>query len=232
MKKLYFPIMLMCFFLLFSVVCNGMNVRFLVVKTIDEYNEFIKSEQLPDNFVTYENIKQIGEFKNLTVRSYYYFGDFSAYHYELIDPSGYEVFFNITTDDEEYKDYPNTSDVNPQNMRELNKQASGTLKYDHNKLKYSYFNGKLRTIQWRSQGVQYVLSVSDYPDTSDTFTGKLMNLETASEAVDALLTAIESPDMPEKTPSWKMPLIIGSCAAVVAVAALGTVIVVKKKKSK
>ena len=44
----------------------------------------------------------------------------------------------------------------------------------------------------------------------------------------------DTPDAPmnDKTPSWKVPLIIGSCAAVVAVAALGTVVVVKKKKSK
>ena len=44
----------------------------------------------------------------------------------------------------------------------------------------------------------------------------------------------ETPDEPvdDKTPSWKAPLNVGSCAAAVAVAALGTLVVVKKKKSK
>jgi hypothetical protein len=45
----------------------------------------------------------------------------------------------------------------------------------------------------------------------------------------------DTPDAPvdEKSPVWKTPVfIVTSCAAVVAVAALGTLVIVKKKRSK
>ena len=54
----------------------------------DEYIKFVSTTTLPDDFVLYEELRQIGNFQSLILLSYLYYGDFSSYLYGFEDEEG------------------------------------------------------------------------------------------------------------------------------------------------
>ena len=159
----------------------------------EEYNNFIRSQKLPKNFVTYDKLSMIGDFDSLVILSVSK-GDYSSYMYSFIDASGHELTLYVNHDlsksdsgsETSLTKKPITVEINSKDMRKIDGENSGF--YEHKGFIYKYVSGKLLSVVWVSEGVEYTLCgsmmLSDYPDNRSTFVGKLLNLQTASATLD------------------------------------------------
>ena len=157
-----------------------------------EYNWFLLTNKVPDNFVKYKDIKQIGKFDDIVLggrstgcSSTF---DYSRYHYCLIDESGAELtlYVDSNPEDDTVIEAETITAVNESDMRYLEEDLRGHYTVDG--MTYAYVSGKLLSIEWVSNGITYTLcgsmNLSDYPDITSTFVSKLLNLETAAETLN------------------------------------------------
>lgn len=175
-----------------NVVDGNTLVQFLTINTLSEYEEHFASKKEISDFVTYDMIKEIGEFKTFTCRSNFVAGDYSAYHYVLIDSSGIEFMLNIKTVNREDEEKNRTIlDIQPGgNMRKTDADETGYLYYKD--IWYRYSKGKLASVTWYKNNLRFQLTaVSDtfanHPeDAAETFVGKLLSAETAQATIASL----------------------------------------------
>lgn len=66
---------------------------FVLLESLESYTEYISSNNMPKDFISYEMLASLGQFRRLTFRDCenHYF-----YHYNLIDNNGLELFVNIS----------------------------------------------------------------------------------------------------------------------------------------
>ena len=151
----------------------------LTIESLDEYKKVLKTNELPSDFVTHEQIKSMGAFSSMVFLSNAdgndYGKDYSGYMYNLVDESGYEyvlyVHHNASIDASVLPE--RITEANLQDLRRLDEKCSGT--YYQDGLAYRYLSGKLTSIEWEHQGIHFTLSgLSDYPATNSTFIGQLL----------------------------------------------------------
>lgn len=178
------------------VMPSGGERPLLTFESIELYQKFLNQSRLPENFVRYEKISQLGSFVNLVFLSDASAGDFSSYMYSLVDDSDYEITLyvnsNMTADNESTNNI-DISSINSNDMRQLSGASSG--KYAQGELVYKYVSGKLLSIAWNSEGISYKLCgssmLSDYPSTSSTVVGQLLNSNNASAALQSVFNAVD-----------------------------------------
>lgn len=211
MKKLFIAIILMS--LIFSMFsCSGENGKgynadgndenyaagvmgerpLLTLESLSEYKKFVKNAKLPEDFVVYDDIKELGEFKEFVCLSEARKNDFSECMYTLYDEDAGE--FVLYIDREPFYESEHTknviTNVNAKNMRSLNSSEHGT--YKNGDINYVYLNGKLSSIEWKSGEWYYTISSIDdlKEDISGTNISKLFNLDTST----AFISSIAKPE--------------------------------------
>lgn len=162
----------------------------------DEYIEYINEHkaQVPDNFVYYEGISVIGEFKSLNVP----FNDFEWYDYELTDRTGTKLWINVARNltNDRFRLAERVKQINPSDMRNIEPVAKGVHRYDHFGIRYGYgSDGVLETIMFDIDGLAFnITGVHRYPNDSTTIIGKLLNLETALDAFAEIKRCVRGKD--------------------------------------
>lgn len=173
---------------------NGLTgeVPLLTLETYDDYIKFIGKAELPAEFVMYEEISHLGEFKSFVCLSESRINDFSSCMYNLFDESQSQFFLYVDIGlQESIPPVSTVTAVNGSNMRSLvNSTDSGSFIVSG--MEYKYVGGKLLSIAWFKDNVRYTLSgvsmLGDYPEnTTTTAVAKLLDLETAASCLDALL---------------------------------------------
>lgn len=166
----------------------------LNLETYEEYLNFIGKAELPAEFVTYEEISHLGEFKSFVCLSEARLNNFSSCMYTLFDESQREFLLYVDIGSQETIPSESTvTAVNGSNMRSLvNSTDSGSFVVSG--IEYKYLGGKLHTISWFKDNVRYKLfdSLGDYPEsTTTTAVAKLLNLETAAGCLGMLYDPAE-----------------------------------------
>ena len=149
--------------------------------TYDTYKEFIEQNDLPEGFVDYEQVKEIGSFNSLVFLSDARNADYSEYMYGFTESSKNTVFLTIVPSSKEKTSVISTplsiDDINQSDMRfTKNKEVSGIFKIDD--LSYKYIKGTLLSIMWEKNNLRYTLSCastfSDYQLNMDSYVSKLL----------------------------------------------------------
>ena len=153
-----------------------------------EYDDFINTISLPDNFIHCDKLKQFGEFKSIVFLTDIYSGDFSQYLYSFVDETGYRVSLYIRSNPEDYhfhsdKDkYTCIDSVGSTDMRYIKEYTKGTYLYYYEDLKYTYVSGQLISIEWIYEEIEYTLLFHGFPKESSTFISMLLNYDEALKA--------------------------------------------------
>ena len=173
---------------------------------VDEYNEFVDHADLPEDFVHYENLTHLGEFRSLIIFSQkidkYTAKDYSNYMYSFVDekgtvlylnvgPQNKEVFKLVETVESKYWGDMQTGDPT------MYKQA---VTIDRNGVSYLYTRNKLYIIAWETNGILFMLDTSSwfdqgfYPEDGPlTFVQELLHTDTNKAAMESFKTALEKP---------------------------------------
>ncbi len=173
-----------------DVIMPNVERPLLTIESMDEYQQLLDSSIFSSNFVPYSQISRFGNFVSLIFLSDTASGDYSSYMYNMIDETGYEITLRIN--DFEVSDTIVSTDViedvNTQDMRQLSQGTNGH--YIASGLKYRYVSGKLLTISWVSEGVEFELGgvsmLYDYPTNSSTILSNLMDLDDALVAMNSM----------------------------------------------
>ncbi len=166
----------------------------LSIFSYDEYVKFTKTADLPEYFVTYEDISQFGEFSGFVCLSKSEMGDYSSLFYSFVDETGADLCMYV-----DYIPKGNTlvgkfemqiikeTNINALDMRTASVSESSA--YSHNGIEYLYFpSGKLHSIVWRRGDIEYIVhhDLSTYPTDKSTAISKLLKLESASQVTSAM----------------------------------------------
>ena len=181
----------------------------IATKDYEEYLTFINTTKvLPDNFITYEALNYIGDFKAFVLYSPY------DYFYIIVDQNGMDVYISIDPISNKVSTSNKISTLNvvvPNNLNDLRKiippnNIRDSI-YINNNMSYRYYRtGTLRSITWETEGVSVKIQVehfidgkdkpvrlSDYPTTGEeTFVSKLLSTQTATAAMQAFNQKIEA----------------------------------------
>lgn len=220
--------------------------------TYEEYQKFINEADLPDNFVYYESLPIVGEFKELIVMYEYDKpkcwdnARYHAYYFTSEDiwmnEQGLEMGFVIYSE-VGYRDLYNRID----NLKYDDLLKAHGVGYDSfsyyeiGDAKYRYYDyGELRSIYWcddvHSYELQFILpdGVNYYEISYDptSLIGRLLNKKTAPDAVDFLLSRnytakpgeITPPDTADVSPVFAFMSLLS--------AGFFTLFAVKKSKKK
>ena len=156
--------------------------------------KFINTTELPEHFVTYEEISEFGEFKGF-VRLCHEYQNYSKLFYTFIDENGteYSMYISyiplaeestVTTE----KALISADKIHSSDMRTASVTEAG--RYLHNGIEYYYYpSGLLGNIKWRCGDIEYTLhgGLQDYPiNEKTTAIGKLLNLESADQVASSV----------------------------------------------
>ena len=162
------------------------------IYTLEEYQKFISAQNnLPNDFVPFDNLKQFGEFKKFYCLSDPSKGgvDFSWYQYKVVDESGCELSIAIDHTPEEKNNTTTNHQISSSSMVS-NQNVNGFE--SSGKIKYIYLSsGSLLCMKWESKGIEYTLGSAgrlgeDYPATTGTLTGKLIYSDNATELLESI----------------------------------------------
>ena len=178
----------------------------LSIFSYEDYQDFIANTDLPNDFIQYDDLKMLGEFKSLIFLCP--LGEYSSYLYSFIDIAcGCKIALYVHGDKNHYSNSLQIERVNSTDMRFLEDEDSGTYVYDG--IKYVYVKGKLLSIRWEDESKLFVLtgdnSLSEYSISTSTFVSKMLNTQTVKEAISEFNASItKSPltvptSSPEKT---------------------------------
>ena len=162
----------------------------LTFETENEYMKFLNLVEMPANFVSYDEIVAIGAFNGLVFLSDAYTNDYSSYMYSLVDSEDFEITLYVDHNDAKESTETSVSKVTSTNMRLLSDTSDGVYVFDD--IKYQYVSGKLLSISWKTQNINYTLCstgklmLSDYPLAESTFVGKMLNSNTALQSLNGV----------------------------------------------
>lgn len=161
----------------------------------EEYLKFIDSvKNLPDDFITYDMLKDIGEFRSFVCGT-----TFIGYGYNFTDENNVRILAKIYPLPNEVETYPMVTPDNSSNMRSVTPIGTWST-YSYNNITYHYyFNGTLAGIEWIIGEKIVYLSMLEpntfaaYPlDGETTFVSQLLSLQTAEAAVEVFNQKVEA----------------------------------------
>lgn len=168
----------------------------LTIGDYDEYESFVAKMEKGSEFVAYERIQSLGDFKSFVCLSNGYSGDYSKYMYNLSDASGYD-FVLYVTHNAVVKSYGPEADkplsaTGEQNLRNRADATGGVLDLNNVQYRYSKY-GKIMSISWIESGVEFTISaqLDEYPNVTDTVLGKLLTYDTAVAAKQSLMEDVK-----------------------------------------
>jgi hypothetical protein len=154
----------------------------ITIESYSEYKKFIRSANIPEDFIYYEDIEVLGEFESFVCEIYS--GKYSEY-YSLHDDNLGEFYLYIEKEPFQETEHTKSviTDVDKFDMRFLDAETSGTYQYKN--IRYVFLVGKLHSIKWKSGEWYYTISSIDdlKEDTSKANISKLFNLETAPDLI-------------------------------------------------
>ncbi len=167
----------------------------LTLSSFEDYSKFIRSTELPDNFIYYDTLSDLGVFEGFVCMTDARYGDYSHCLYSVIDSSGYGL--DIYIDNRKSLPYAPTeatviTEINAEDMRLSPKISKG--KYTKDGIQYNYINNKLLSISWNINQTEITLCsfnddgalLSKYPLNAQTLLAKLLNANTAKSVVQAI----------------------------------------------
>lgn len=167
----------------------------LTIEDYGEYENFVAKIEKGSEFVAYERIQSLGEFKSFVCLSNGYSGDYSKYMYNLSDASGYE-FVLYVTHNAVVKSYGPEADkplsvTGEQDLRNRSDAAGGVLELNNVRYRYSKY-GKVMSISWIENGVEFTISaqLDEYPNVTDTVLSKLLSYDTAVAAKQSFMEEV------------------------------------------
>lgn len=164
----------------------------ILIEDYDEYLDFIASNPFPDDFIDYESLSAIGEFKHFVCHHPMY-GMNEQYFYELMDANGYELFLTI-----EHRPFGMRTNVAEQllptaQMTDLWSHPSGASGYVlAGDLTLQYYLGDIVYIRWGSDDFHIAMCVDSPTDAettgseTDTLLNQLLSLDTTQDAAQIL----------------------------------------------
>ena len=207
---------------------------FLRLWNYNEYCDFMKLQEMPDTFFSYDKVQGIGSFRDLgfdtpgTVPL-----DSRAYSYGLCDENNFNLVLVVRQNGIFVGNYTCVIDLSENDRKPtiasldaykiLTAQEAGIQDNNLRRVTsreniavacggivYYYNEGKLRFVKWKIDNTVFYLyawgeDLSDYPESgSDTFVHKLINAETAEEAI-ANMGTVYLERIPTPTPEPKSP---------------------------
>ena len=169
-------------------VAGGCEIS-VTIEDYDEYISFITSMGMPDSFITYDELSFLGNFKMFICPPFASAKELTQYIYDFKDSNGYDVVIAI----QPVRNQISTENIlmlnNVTDYRKLSSEEKGVATI--NGLTYRYVKGKLLTIEFVYEDMQFVISgnsvLSDYPvNGEDTFMSKLLSADTAKDAAAQL----------------------------------------------
>lgn len=166
----------------------------LYANSYDEYLKITGTIKLPEDFVSYSDISQLGVFKYFVFISDAFIGNYSNYMYTLIDENNFRfsVYVEPVEDNQDTSPLPLIYDVNTMDMRKLSTNIKG--RYILNGIEYTYLDGNLYYISWENNGRIFTLggdSFGDYPVGTNTFAEKLLNANNAEAVIASISVPVE-----------------------------------------
>ena len=171
---------------------DPMGEQYLLTKeNYSLYLSFLNSNNVPKDFITYDQISDIGIFSHFVCLSNADLGDYSHYVYFVKDNND----FNLSVYVERIEDIISTENVlmneNPLDYRNISTEEKGVI--IANGVKYVYVKGQLFSIDIQYGNFKITLdgNLMDYPaNGADTFMSRLLSPSTAKAAAAEFFTAI------------------------------------------
>lgn len=176
------------------------NHKLAYFKSLEEYENYLSSNSIPKDFISYEDISDFGEF-----------GSFSLddnFHYSyLLKNQNAEIYLCIYPEAPSLKTYNILSPTANIDMRICPGTSEGVELFTHNGLLYRYMDGLLKDIYWTSGNIRFSLSVFYYHSNQggfSSYTGDnvainaLLNKDTAGSVKLAFDNMMAQKDAAEK----------------------------------
>ena len=166
----------------------------------DDYNEYLNflnndKVKIPDNFITYDMIKNIGAFDCIVVSS------FDDYGYLLFDENDIGITVRMFSALNNDSTTPITSTYEANDLRKIIAPDNQKSALTHNGILYNYSeSGGLYQISWQyaeqtitiAMTINYV-RLADYPlDGETTFVSQLLSTQTATAAIEAFNQKVDA----------------------------------------
>ncbi|MGM9636417.1 MAG: hypothetical protein ACI3YK_00360 [Eubacteriales bacterium] len=170
-----------------DIIESGGETPLLTLSTYDQYEKLVQSGSLPQSFVTYDQLENIGRFEGLVFLSDVREDDYSQYMYSFVDDTNYIIYLYVyhTERASAITNEISSSFIDGSDMRTLSSADTGIYRY--NNLVYYYLSGELLSVHWESDGITYIFSgsslLSDYPFSDSTFTADILNLDRVQTAI-------------------------------------------------
>ena len=167
----------------------------VTIDNYDEYLSFVKSNDMPDDFITYDIFSDFGKFQTFICEPFTTGDECKEYIYVVEDDNGYSVMFSIELAEKELvtENYIFMSDnISDYRFVEYDNVVHSIV----NDLKYSYARGKLFAITALFGNIKIVMTISggrfeNYPiNGADTFISRLLSPATAKAAAAELVASI------------------------------------------
>ena len=168
----------------------------------DEYLDYIaqkkNNQELPDDFISYDMIKEIGNLKNFSTTFFP-----SEYKYIVIDKNGMEINVRVQSLSSEISTETIVFSIENNSLRNVAPTNNDSRSvFNLNNVSYKYYSsGRLYKIVFVFGGKQMSLGIAtndgkrlaDYPlDGETTFVSQLLSLQTADAAVEAFNQKVEA----------------------------------------
>ncbi|MBE6655066.1 MAG: hypothetical protein E7608_06375 [Ruminococcaceae bacterium] len=171
---------------------DPMGEQYLLTKeNYSLYLSFLNSNNIPKDFITYDQISDIGIFSHFVCLSNADLGDYSHYVYFVKDNND----FNLSVYVERIEDIISTENVlmneNPLDYRNISTEEKGVI--IANGVKYVYVKGQLFSIDIQYGNFKITLdgNLMDYPTNGeDTFISRLLSPATAKAAAAEFVIAL------------------------------------------
>lgn len=154
------------------------------LSTYEEYLDYIENTELPEGFVYYDDIKEIGDFESLAAPQ----GinpnsdDSIGYMFNLLYKGKRISLSVVNVLDIELEELYDKDDIQV-DLSDMRYPISGkTGIVIHNDIRYIYLEGELYLIRWYENGWSYTINtlyrdVTDFPDNDGSALANLIYLE-------------------------------------------------------
>ncbi len=172
------------------------NIGFHSYEAYEGFVQEVYDAGLEEKFISYEQIRDFGEFRTLSVNAHWMYDGYFNLSYTLDDGSGY-TFLLLVNDRNQGKEDLNANPKLPDEMMDLSDMRHAETDADHayyevNDKQYIYVHGELSQIRWQDDARWYILTgtpmLSEYPDAQDTEIAKLLHSTDSAPVVPPNIT--------------------------------------------
>ena len=172
------------------------NIGFHSYEAYEGFVQEVHDAGLEEKFISYEQIRDFGEFRTLSVNAHWMYDGYFNLSYTLDDGSGY-TFLLLVNDRNQGKEDLNAYPKLPDEMMDLSDMRHAETDayhayYEVNDKQYIYVHGDLSLIRWQDDAHWYILTgkpmLSEYPGAQDTELAKLLYVTDSAPVVPPNIT--------------------------------------------